>query len=1335
MHGKLIPLALGIGASALTGPAFASDTLMLRPALRLEPAGSRPRAPTPAQQAGIALRIAESLAMRALDMPPPNPAHTALLDQARLWQSRGRDDLAAEALNKLLSMDASHPDGLAQLAFLQMRTSQKEQARQTLERLRRASANHPDIIRIDTLIKLDESGKERLRQVRMLARAGRPEEALAALRGLYPGGPPTGDLALEYWLMVADTRNGWERAHAGLRRLASEYPDNLRYRLALAEHVTVRRPSDPAALKTIIELAGRPPHDKPARAAWRRAMLRLGPSTSSIPLIERYLAHEEVEDLAVKEHLAGIRTAIERHRRLMADPYYRARLDGLALLDGGRLEDADDRLSHAVEGRPDDPEVLGGLGLLRMRQGHHAEAQSYFLAASRRDPNPSRWAGLLRTAQFWGLMREASDAVDGGEFGLAEDKLAEARAIDPREPEALLALARIHVARGRIAEAESAYRAALALAPADTGPVQGLATLYLRGGREHELENLLTKLNPAQRKTVAGALDAARAALFKEKAEALLAKGDKLQAIAMLERAEAFDRDDPWLRYDLARLYAGQGFPDKGAALFTALLSRRPEDAAARYAYALFQSGQDRRLDALTTLERVAERNRDADMTALQRRLWIEVVVQRARTLAAEGRPAAAKRLLDEAERFAGADPEAALELADARIDTGGIELAHTALVHLSEKAPSTDWRLRHARLLAIAGGDDIAAPLIDELGAMRLNEEQRAALDELRIDIALRHADGMRRAGRTAEALEALAPLRRAHPGNERLLAAEARYLRTLGMRERAHGNYRTLMSLQPQNRDAEIALIELLSEMQKQDEARHMIDARLSDTTGLTADQFADLAGVLIDLQEDEAAAQLVRTALDAAPDNARLLAHAGQLARRGGRIDEAIDFLQRSLAAAARGPAAAAPLSMLRYARSPDGSVPPVLEIVPPPANATAQDEGSGYRRLAEMLDRSTTWLSAAVDRRSRSGSAGTSEYALTEMPFEWKQPEDRNGRWTYRADLVTLRAGGLDLATAGETFGSALLCQPECNTGILTQSAKGVALNAAWQRGETRYDIGTTPLGFPVQSLIGGVLHKGDLGPFGYSVDVSRRPLAGSLLSYAGTRDPRTGQVWGGVRATGVRFGLSLDEGGRFGGWSSLGLHKLSGKNVLDNNRMQLMAGGILRIINEDDRLLQAGVTGMVWRMSENAGEYTFGHGGYYSPARYRSLSLPVTFGQRHARLSYAIRASVSASRSETSDAPYFPTNAAMQAAAEALSGDNGVTPFYSGGPGRGVGRSLSLSWEYQVDPRLFAGGRIELDRSPDYSPNRFVVYLRYAFDRKAARPVSFVPEPLEPTSQY
>ena len=177
----------------------------------------------------------------------------------------------------------------------------------------------------------------------------------------------------------------------------------------------------------------------------------------------------------------------------------------------------------------------------------------------------------------------------------------------------------------------------------------------------------------------------------------------------------------------------------------------------------------------------------------------------------------------------------------------------------------------------------------------------------------------------------------------------------------------------------------------------------------------------------------------------------------------------------------------------------------------------------------------------------------------------------------------------------------------------------------------------------------------------------------------------------------------------------------------------MAGTYWRMVNRDDRLLSIGLTGMDWRFSDNVGEYSFGHGGYFSPRSYSSVSAPLTYAQRFTRFSYSVRAAVSTSRSSTDSAVFFPTDAAMQAAAIA----RGVDATYAGseGPGKGRGRSFHAGWEYQLQSRLFVGGRIEIERSENYTPNRAMFYLRYNLDRAAAQPVALQQEPVNPTSQY
>lgn len=392
-----------------------------------------------------------------------------------------------------------------------------------------------------------------------------------------------------------------------------------------------------------------------------------------------------------------------------------------------------------------------------------------------------------------------------------------------------------------------------------------------------------------------------------------------------------------------------------------------------------------------------------------------------------------------------------------------------------------------------------------------------------------------------------------------------------------------------------------------------------------------------------------------------------------------------------------------------------------------------------------------LSAVTDWRTRSGTAGVSQVNLRETTVEWRRPFGDDAQLMLRADMVDISSGRLDLYRPDtlydvQKFGSVLLCQtidyqPDaqgvyqpkpsyggaCNREQVQQRERGAALNLAYERANLRADIGSTPIGFPIINVIGGVQWKGDIGDTGYTLDVSRRPLNGSLLSYAGARDPNTGTLWGGVTASGVRLGLSRDSGGDWGAWSSFGWHSLQGHNVATNERTLLMAGVYRRLINEDDRLLSAGTTVMYWANRRNLGEYSLGHGGYFSPQRYRSIAYPVTYSARHDRLSWAVRASASWSWSQTDPAPYYPTRPDLQAAA----GD----PYYPGGPGKGKGWGLAGSWEYRLDDQTVIGSRLGLDRSAAYSPNYLILYLRHALDKAERMPLRMPPEPVIPTSQF
>ncbi len=196
------------------------------------------------------------------------------------------------------------------------------------------------------------------------------------------------------------------------------------------------------------------------------------------------------------------------------------------------------------------------------------------------------------------------------------------------------------------------------------------------------------------------------------------------------------------------------------------------------------------------------------------------------------------------------------------------------------------------------------------------------------------------------------------------------------------------------------------------------------------------------------------------------------------------------------------------------------------------------------------------------------------------------------------------------------------------------------------------------------------------------------MSNSILSFAGARDPATGVKWGGVMATGGALSLSWDQGEANGVWADISHHRLTGQNVADNHRTRLMGGYYRRLINKNNETLSAGVNLMVWRYHKDVGDYTFGQGGYYSPRRYTSVSLPISYGRRTANWSFLLNGSVSRSFAQ---------------------GHSSDSERRSG-----IGYRVGGFVERRLNNHWVLGGGIDYRRSKDYSPSHFMLYLRYAF---------------------
>ncbi|ORT93522.1 cellulose biosynthesis protein BcsC, partial [Klebsiella pneumoniae] len=333
----------------------------------------------------------------------------------------------------------------------------------------------------------------------------------------------------------------------------------------------------------------------------------------------------------------------------------------------------------------------------------------------------------------------------------------------------------------------------------------------------------------------------------------------------------------------------------------------------------------------------------------------------------------------------------------------------------------------------------------------------------------------------------------------------------------------------------------------------------------------------------------------------------------------------------------------------------------------------------------------------------GSSGTGGYSDLKAHTTMLQVDAplADGRMFFRTDLVNMDAGSFSTHSDGSYSPSWGTCgEIACTSGSKNQTDSGASVAVGWKNDTWSGDIGTTPMGFNVVDVVGGLSYSSDVGPVGYTVNVHRRPISSSLLSFGGQKDSssHTGATWGGVRADGGGLSLSYDRGEAHGIWSSLGADSLTGKNVADNWRVRWMTGYYYKVINENNRRVTVGLNNMIWHYDKDLSGYTLGQGGYYSPQEYLSFAVPVTWRQRTENWSWELGGSVSWSHSRTQTQARYPLlnlipSDYRQRASELTE---------EGSSSHGFGYTARALVERRVTSNWFVGAAVDIQQAKDYT---------------------------------
>jgi predicted Zn-dependent protease len=897
----------------------------------------------------------------------------------------------------------------------------------------------------------------------------------------------------------------------------------------------------------------------------------------------------------------------------------------------------------------------------------------------------ARWFERSRMSSADGLARRAaaeSDAAAAFRRGQFESEILVSQALE---------------AAGAAAEARELLAAAAAFDPRSDWLFETDMRWLIGHGRSAEALRLLTG-RPVRSPWTVARRDALLAAAFDAKANAEAADQPD-DAIRDLEAAIRLAPRDPWMRFRLANLYTARRASDRGRAVMSDGAVLEPNDPVMAYAQALYLMNLDDFARAIDVIDRIEFDKRSADMHDLDDRARVGLARESARRLKRSNDTDGARAALLAVEPIAHRRFDLATDLAYSWIEIGFADHGIALLEPYTRAAGSADLhvQLTWARVLASAGDTLRLGAALERLRTSNaLSADERVDVAAMQRALDLRVVRSLVHDGRYAEAAVRLDALLALDPHDRALRAARADVYLATGQPRRARDLYAALAAEQPDDLRTRLDYIRALTESGDLRLARTQLRG-IEDKVPSADDELQiNLARRQLDLDEARAALRSLQPLLAVAAPRQDVLMLAARAALHERDFAAARDYFAR--------------------------------------AELAAGDEGAAAGRGRDDIDaRLQSVMTAGLVVRHQPGTAGMSQLDLVTIPTLWTLPLDYERRVTARADAVTVDAG----SSGANSSMAALLgtVQAAGATGAQRYSngeQSGVSLGAGYRTDSLSADVGTTPLGFLLTNVVGGVEWTPRWNSTDVTLGLARRAVTNSELSFAGLRDPITGTPWGAVVETGPYAGLALYRE-RYSIAGSIQADDLTGTHVENNRFLGAHAAADWKFISRPTSSLATGVTLDYWNYQRNLSNYTFGNGGYYSPQSYVSLAVPLEINGIAARWNYRVRIAPSYTLRDTNATAFYPDDVALQSAALHAPLPTGYgAPYFAADRSNSLGIYALAAGEREITRGVVVGGMLEIDRTDYYHPTTLSIYVRHAFGSSKTRAM-YPAQPIRPYS--
>lgn len=1020
-----------------------------------------------------------------------------------------------------------------------------------------------------------------------------------------------------------------------------------------------------------------------------------------------------------------------------------ARAAGFRALDRNDLGEAGTLFERAIARDRNDADALGGLGVTRLRQKNFGEARDLLDQASRKG-SPGKWAQALASARFYAGLGEAQAALASGRLDEAQQS-AEAlvrSGFSDRQP-ALELLATIYERQGRYADAADMFRQA---STGGTDNSQSENRLKSRSARSRALAAAARgdEVTAEQEFQSGLLLDQNDPWIRYEYARFMIDRGRVSDAEALIRSLASLSSPDALyaaalLNSSLDRSSAAEALIDRipegertmqmrnfALDLKTgqAIARARQIGAAGRQAEARAALHQLSGMASLPAAQQAAVADAlydlgdtDGAATLAQQALSGEIGVVEGyepivRVLAKAGRDDLAASALQRAGQLAGSSAQGQRALA--RI-SGGMAAAQADRLRLAQQYAQA-FDLLQAAWTSAPGNRELLSALarLYQSGAMpaRAAQTYQLILAQTPRDrealLGLIETAGA--AGDVPLARQALDRATQQWPDNHEVYMAAARM-------EQARGNER--------------AAIRYLKR------ARELYARKMGGPQTLTASNPFGATAMATNPFRSQAVAP------PPAPVNPFALSGGARLAAPNGSGAAIAPLSLRESGTASQAkseryaPLADAPFSTAQAAGS--GAGDPVLARLETDIRTLTGDSGP-------RADIETGY-------RERSGEAGLS--ALKELTGSAAISTGvGNGRLSAKAEAVVLD-GGAPSASGQARFGGNGLPEAaaivgrvdQANVPVGTQHASGVALSASYTSPLLHLEAGTTPLGLGNTKA---TWHAAVTPKFSSVASgrlwFERQPVKDSLISYAGARNPANdtavgaaltriadmsrdpvtglspvdyatgaayglGERWGQVMKTGGGLSLSYDRSGT-GFYGDASFHRYRGLNVRHNYGIQLNAGGYMRFYEGDASSFTGGINVNYQNFANNQNFFTYGHGGYFSPQSFLSVSFPVRYRYDNGRWDIHGNFAPGYQSYDQEQANVFPTSDAAQGLLNRLKlQDSDVRSSYDAISKTGFALSADGAIYYRLTSSTRVGGEMGINTFGNYDEFRSLIGIR------------------------